>query len=126
VLTDQIGQIDALVASWLPGTEGAGVADVLFGRRPFTGRLSVTWPRDAVQVPINVGDANYQPLYPFGWGLRTGGKGSKVDQARGRAQAAVLAGRAPADWAKLIADADHALATGDPGQAYALLNRVAG
>ena len=39
VLTDQLDEIDALVASWLPGSEGAGVADVLFGRRPFTGRL---------------------------------------------------------------------------------------
>jgi beta-glucosidase len=126
VLTDQLGEMDALVASWLPGTEGAGVADVLFGRRPFTGRLSVTWPRDAAQVPINVGDANYQPLYPFGWGLRTGGgKGSKVDQARAGAQAAVLAGGARSDWAKLIADADHALLTGDSDRAYALLSRVA-
>jgi beta-glucosidase len=130
LITDQIGQIDALVASWLPGTEGAGVADVLFGRRPFTGRLSVTWPRDAAQVPINVGDRDYRPLYPYGWGLRTGGqgsgKGSNVDQARDRAQAAVLAGRAPADWAKLIADADHALLTGDQARAYALLTRAAG
>jgi beta-glucosidase len=125
VLTDQLGEIDALVASWLPGTEGAGVADVLFGQRPFTGRLPVTWPRDAAQVPINVGDRNYQPLYPYGWGLRTGGNGSTVDQARDRAQAAVLAGRARADWAKLIADADHAVATGDTGKAYELLNRVA-
>ena len=40
-----LGQIDALVASWLPGSEGAGVADVLFGREPFTGKLPVTWPR---------------------------------------------------------------------------------
>jgi beta-glucosidase len=124
VVTDQLGEIDALVASWLPGTEGAGVADVLFGRRPFTGRLSVTWPRDAAQVPINVGDANYQPLYPFGWGLRTGGGGSKVDRARDRAQAAVVAGRARADWAKLIADADHALLTGDADRALRLLDRV--
>ncbi len=50
VVTDQLGKIDALVASWLPGTEGAGVADVLFGRRPFTGQLSMTWPRNAAQV----------------------------------------------------------------------------
>jgi beta-glucosidase len=124
VLTDQLGQIDALVASWLPGSEGAGVADVLFGRRPFTGRLSMTWPRDAAQVPINVGDANYQPLYPFGWGLRTAGHGSTLDRARDRAQAAVVAGRAPADWAKLIAEADRAALTGDNARAYALLARV--
>jgi beta-glucosidase len=64
-------QIDALVASWLPGSEGAGVSDVLFGRRPFTGRLPVSWPRTVAQEPINVGDRGYDPLYPFGFGLRT-------------------------------------------------------
>jgi beta-glucosidase len=64
-------RIDALVASWLPGSQGAGVADVLFGRRPFTGRLPVTWPRSVAQEPINIGDADYDPLYPYGWGLRT-------------------------------------------------------
>lgn len=64
-------QTDALVASWLPGSEGAGVADVLFGKRPFTGRLPVTWPRSVEQEPINIGDADYDPLYPYGWGLRT-------------------------------------------------------
>ncbi|MGX7670991.1 glycoside hydrolase family 3 protein [Plantactinospora sp. DSM 117369] len=71
VLTDQLGQMDALVASWLPGSEGAGVADVLFGRRPFTGRLSVSWPRSEAQVPINVGGRDYRPLFPYGYGLRT-------------------------------------------------------
>jgi beta-glucosidase len=63
--------IDALVASWLPGSEGEGVADVLFGKRPFTGKLPVTWPRTVAQEPINIGDANYNPLYRFGWGLTT-------------------------------------------------------
>jgi beta-glucosidase len=72
VLTDQLGEMDALVASWLPGSEGAGVADVLFGQRPFTGQLPMTWPRSADQVPINIGDADYNPLFPYGWGLRTG------------------------------------------------------
>lgn len=63
--------IDALVASWLPGSEGAGVADVLFGDRPFTGKLPVTWPRSVDQEPINVGDVDYDPLFPYGWGLTT-------------------------------------------------------
>ncbi|MGH8525466.1 MAG: glycoside hydrolase family 3 protein, partial [Gammaproteobacteria bacterium] len=71
VVTDQIDQMDALVASWLPGSEGAGVADVLFGEQPFTGRLSVTWPASEEQVPINIGDRDYDPLFPYGWGLRT-------------------------------------------------------
>jgi beta-glucosidase len=67
----ELGRIDALVASWLPGSQGEGVADVLFGDRPFSGKLSHTWPRTAGQEPINIGDAAYAPLYPFGWGLRT-------------------------------------------------------
>jgi beta-glucosidase len=67
----QLHAADALVAAWLPGSEGEGVADTLLGRAPFTGRLPVTWPRTVAQEPINVGDAHYDPLYPFGWGLRT-------------------------------------------------------
>lgn len=186
VIGEQLGDIDALVASWLPGTAGEGVADVLFGRRPFTGRLSMTWPASEAQVPVNVGDAGYQPLYPYGWGLHTDpardrlravaatlddgaarsvraaladrywnrdgspreaagllrhlaaavsaprGNGSErsreliVSVARDAAQAAVVAGHAPAGWAALIADADHALATGDAGTAVRLLTRAVG
>ncbi|MEP9364451.1 glycoside hydrolase family 3 protein [Nocardioides sp. CN2-186] len=64
-----LNQTDALVASWLPGSEGAGVADVLFGRRPFTGKLPVSWPRSVAQEPINIGDKHYNPLYRYGFGL---------------------------------------------------------
>jgi beta-glucosidase len=67
----QLGRIDALVAAWLPGSEGIGVADPLFGKRPYTGRLPMTWPRSLEQEPINVGDRSYRPLYPYGHGLRT-------------------------------------------------------
>jgi beta-glucosidase len=67
----QLGEIDALVAAWLPGSEGEGVSDTLFGDKPYTGKLPVTWPKTLDQEPINVGDANYDPLYPFGYGLRT-------------------------------------------------------
>ncbi|HEX5088578.1 MAG TPA: glycoside hydrolase family 3 N-terminal domain-containing protein [Nocardioides sp.] len=66
-----LGQIDALVASWLPGSEGTGVADVLFGKKPFTGKLPMTWPRSLDQEPINVGDADYDPLFRYGFGLGT-------------------------------------------------------
>ncbi|GAA2305456.1 hypothetical protein GCM10010149_64080 [Nonomuraea roseoviolacea subsp. roseoviolacea] len=66
-----LSRVTALVASWLPGTEGAGVADPLFGAVPYTGRLPFTWFRTAAQLPINVGDAAYDPLFPYGWGLRT-------------------------------------------------------
>jgi beta-glucosidase len=196
VVGDSLGAIDALVASWLPGSEGTGVADVLFGRRAFTGRLSMTWPRTEAQVPINVGDRDYRPLYPYGWGLRTDAARSRlhaaadalrddrhdagvraslrhVDRALARAnwhadgsvrrasvvlaaltaavtalgrarvdtagpvdvavsvardvaQAAVVAGRAPGDWAQLVADAEHALMSGHPVRAMALLARASG
>ncbi|TMQ86510.1 beta-glucosidase [Actinomadura soli] len=59
---------DALLAAWLPGTEGAGVADVLYGEAEPTGRLPVTWMRDGAQQPINQGDGK-EPLFPLGFGL---------------------------------------------------------
>jgi beta-glucosidase len=67
----QRNESDAIVASWLPGSEGAGVADDLFGLRPFTGKLPVSWPRTLAQEPINIGDPHYNPLYPYGYGLTT-------------------------------------------------------
>ncbi|TXS22534.1 glycoside hydrolase family 3 protein [Streptomyces sp. ms191] len=71
LLGDRLGRIDALVASWLPGSEGDGVADVLYGRRAFSGRLPVSWPRSAEQLPLNAGDRGYDPQFPYGWGLTT-------------------------------------------------------
>ena len=69
IVSSNIGNWDAFVAAWLPGTEGAGVADVLFGDYDFQGKLSFTWPRENYQIPINVGDSTYDPLYAFGYGL---------------------------------------------------------
>ena len=69
VVTDQLQHWQALVAAWLPGSEGAGVADVLFGEAAPAGKLPHSWPRSADQVPINVGDPEYDPLFPFGFGL---------------------------------------------------------
>ena len=60
---------DALIAAWLPGTEGRGIADVLFGDTPPTGKLGFTWPRSTSQEPINVGDETYNPEFPYGYGL---------------------------------------------------------
>jgi beta-glucosidase len=60
---------DALVAAWLPGSEGAGVTDVLLGDVPPTGKLPHSWPRTMEQIPINDGDDSYDPLYPYGFGL---------------------------------------------------------
>jgi beta-glucosidase len=64
-----LDDIDAFVAAWLPGTEGQGVADVLFGDYKPTGKLSITWPRSMSQIPINLGDADYVPLFKYGFGL---------------------------------------------------------
>ena len=69
ILDSILADADAIVAAWLPGTEGAGVADVLFGDYKPTGKLSYSWPRSMAQVPVNVGDAKYDPLFPFGFGL---------------------------------------------------------
>jgi beta-glucosidase len=69
ILGEAAAQADALVAAWLPGTEGQGVADVLFGDHKPSGKLSFTWPRSMDQIPINVGDAKYDPLFPYGFGL---------------------------------------------------------
>ncbi|WP_298482695.1 glycoside hydrolase family 3 N-terminal domain-containing protein [uncultured Chloroflexus sp.] len=67
IVTDSLPRWDALVVAWLPGSEGAGVADVLFGDRPFRGRLPVTWPRSLDQLPL--GSGNGEPLFPYGFGL---------------------------------------------------------
>jgi beta-glucosidase len=69
IITSTLSQVDAFVAAWLPGTEGRGVTDVLFGDYPFTGKLPHTWPRTIQQVPVNVGDTVYDPLFPYGFGL---------------------------------------------------------
>ncbi|KAK4852153.1 hypothetical protein QYF36_021489 [Acer negundo] len=71
VMQPHIPLMDALVAAWLPGSEGQGVADVLFGDYGFTGKLSRTWFRTVDQLPMNVGDPHYDPLFPFGFGLTT-------------------------------------------------------
>jgi beta-glucosidase len=69
IVTDILPEIDALVAAWLPGTEGQGVADVLFGDYKPTGKLSFTWARSMDQYPINMNTPGADPLFPFGYGL---------------------------------------------------------
>ena len=69
ILGDVLDAASAVVAAWLPGTEGDGVADVLFGAYKPTGKLPCSWPANMSQIPINVGDAAYDPLFPFGFGL---------------------------------------------------------
>ncbi len=69
ILGRALDWVDAFVAAWLPGTEGRGVADVLFGDYAPTGKLSHTWPRSMSQIPINWGDVPYEPLFAYGYGL---------------------------------------------------------
>ncbi|WOL02012.1 hypothetical protein Cni_G10731 [Canna indica] len=65
-----LDRVEALVAAWLPGTEGGGVADVLFGNHNFEGQLPITWFKSVDQLPMNAGDNAYDPLFPLGYGLK--------------------------------------------------------
>jgi beta-glucosidase len=71
----ELNASDAFVAAWLPGTEGAGVADVIVGdaagkpRKDFHGTLSYSWPKTAAQFTLNPGEKDYDPLFPLGYGL---------------------------------------------------------
>jgi beta-glucosidase len=69
ILGGVLDKADAVVAAWLPGTEGDGVADVLFGMYKPTGKLSHAWPRSMAQIPLHKGDAKYDPLFAYGYGL---------------------------------------------------------
>ena len=69
IIDKVVDKADAFVAAWLPGTEGGGVTDVLFGDYRFAGKLSFSWPRSMDQIPINAGDPNYDPLFKYGHGL---------------------------------------------------------
>jgi beta-glucosidase len=69
IINDVLKQADAFIAAWLPGTEGQGVADVLFGDYKPTGKLSFTWPHSIADIPVKMGDKNYNPLFPYGYGL---------------------------------------------------------
>jgi len=53
IITNELPKWDAFVEAWLPGSEGEGVADVLFGKQPFVGRLPIPWPASIQQLPIS-------------------------------------------------------------------------
>jgi beta-glucosidase len=65
IITGALPLVDAWVVAWLPGTEGDGIADALFGHHPFTGRLPLDWPKSMNDVPEG------EVLFPRGYGLRT-------------------------------------------------------
>ena len=72
IITDQIKSWDAAIAAWLPGSEGGGIADVLFGNRPFTAKLPITWPANIQQVPTKADGTTKdgtQPLFKRGFDL---------------------------------------------------------
>mgnify|MGYP003683101245 CR=1 FL=1 len=74
-INKELNQSDAFVAAWLPGSEGGGIADVLFTdkdgkvRNDFVGKLSFSWPQFVHQTTLNLGDEGYQPLFEYGYGL---------------------------------------------------------
>lgn len=68
VIEDELTESEALVVAWFPGSEGQGLADVIFGDHPISGKLSFSWPRYDDEN-WNVGDDNYNPLFPYGYGL---------------------------------------------------------
>jgi beta-glucosidase len=79
---------DAFVAAWLPGSEGGGIAEVLFGKADFRGTLPYSWPRSSDQTAVNVGDKDYNPLFPYGFGLKYGQNGDLAPLPEARATVA--------------------------------------
>jgi beta-glucosidase len=109
----ELNAADAFVAAWLPGTEGGGIADVLFkapdGSVPhdFHGKLSFSWPRTPQQTAVNRGDHGEPPLFAYGYGLRYGDNGNlrKLSEDAGTPNPAVIdsrlffaAGKPGAGW----------------------------
>jgi beta-glucosidase len=99
-ITKLLPLADAVVVAWLPGSEGAGVADALFGHAPFSGKLPVAWPRSVEQLPREASAQTPQhdtdgadPLFPAGFGLTTE---PRADNASGAAAPAIPAGNASA------------------------------
>ena len=73
LIEKEVDSFDALVAAWLPGSEGAGVADVLFGAKSFTGTLPLPWPRHSEQLPISLDETTADGtivLFPRYYGLK--------------------------------------------------------
>ncbi len=67
-MTEELNNWSAFVAAWLPGSEGAGVADVLYGDKPFTGTLPYTWPKTLAQADTKVSATDVgEPLFPLGY-----------------------------------------------------------
>ncbi len=114
----EINASDAFVAAWLPGTEGAGVADVLVGdaegrpRQDFSGVLGFSWPRDATGRPLNRGEPGYDPQFAYGYGLSYTRPASveRLSEASGVAAPAssvdmyLVDGRVTPPWSLILED----------------------
>ena len=112
----EINASDAFVAAWLPGSEGAGVADVLIGdaagrpRTDFHGKLSFSWPKSATQTSLNWGQQPYDPLFPYGFGLTYAdhvtlpvlSEVSGVDASVGNTDNYFQSGRTTAPWGFML------------------------
>ncbi len=111
IIDEVLDLADAVVAAWLPGSEGDGVADVLFGTREFVGKLPYTWPRDVEQLPFDFDalatEGCEAALFPRGYGL------SYAD------------GAAAAPWLALAADCTSAAATATAADAAAAAGAAA-
>jgi beta-glucosidase len=107
----ELNASDAFVAAFLPGSEGGGVADVLFRspsgrvRHDFKGKLSYSWPKRGDQGPLNRGDSSYDPLFPYGFGLTYRDRGDLALLSEERPQGVASSdglifgtGRLPAGW----------------------------
>jgi beta-glucosidase len=68
IINETIDNSNAFLVAWLPGTEGGGVADILFGEKNLQGKLSFSWPKSIKDIPCNY-DNNCNPLFPLGFGL---------------------------------------------------------
>lgn len=115
----ELNASDAFVAAWLPGTEGAGVADVLLEQAEedaqfdFTGRLSFSWPKTPLQDVLNPHHDDYDPLFPLGFGLDYAsgwqGLGTLAEDVEGvqageGAELMLYGGRPLAPWQLYLAD----------------------
>ena len=120
-VTPELNASDAFVAAWLPGSEGAGIADVLIAakdgkpRFDFSGRLSFSWPRTPLQDVLDPNHAGYDPLFPLGYGLSyaMGAEGPALleEDVEGvrhgmPLERVIFAGRPPAPWQVYIGDGD--------------------
>jgi len=112
----EINDSDAFVAAWLPGSEGGGIADLLFQAEAgydFTGRLSYSWPRLATQAVLNPHHEGYDPLFPLGFGLTYADEGNLGDlseesglgeDAMGEWGVFFSQGKANAPWQVMVND----------------------